>query len=1025
MRESDMSIDRDLIFGVLALQNDYIELDQFTAACQAWASDNSQPMAAMLLGKGWIDERARSEIDNLVERKLKRHAGAPSKALGGARQSIGRECVSDDRPAAAPLFKAMEPRNQEEAPAQLILHGERLTVRGPESDACAGQNANQTLKLPARARSRYHMGKIIGKGGLGRVWEVRDTELNRTVALKEIRPDRSCSGEAVTDFLREAQITGQLQHPNIVALYDLGRRPQDDKPYYTMRLVHGDRLTDAIAEWHRLRRAGSVDRLHFRRLLAAFVSVCNAIAYAHSREVIHRDLKPENIILGAFGEVILLDWGLAKVCATEVPSSEESSIVVESDKDAKELEGRQEGTPQYMAPEQAEGRTSLIGPKTDIYGLGTILFELLTGVPPHAGEDVLEILDRIIHGPEPRARAVEPSVSPILEAICSKAMARNLADRYALASDVGLDVVRFLGDEPVSAYRDSSFERAARWARRHRTWVQAIGASLVVVTLTSVVASVVVSRARDAAQSAQTEATVRLGQAREAADTLLTGVSKELKKLPGTQEVQSRLLAKAADLYEKFASDKSGDKKLQLEAGYALNGLGEVRRILSRLPDSKLAYEEAQTFFSRVSLANPEAIEPRFGRCESLIGLGLTNVDAAERKEAETAYIAAITELKNLARMAPKERKIRDRLAFAETSLGTLHVDGNNFKAAETAFRSALSTYDALVKEDPENEAYMSDRARCQVNLAALHFNRGNSVKISAGDDEARPSFLSAQQAYKAAIEDLKDLKIAVPEYLERLAFCQSNLGLVLCELGAHADAERVHKSAIEEYEHLIYKTAPHYANGLIMARVNLAEAQRQTNETAEAIASDRRAIDECRRLIDANPKYTEYGISLGTVAHQLSTLLLDSPKLEERKEGLTFLDLAVATRESLFNDNRDRTEFRDVLRNTVNERCIARRKLEKVKETIEDAKKLADLSAESADDLFNAACHLSWATGQLKPADRDQAVRLRDQAVELLERAFTIGPRKDATLGDDDLKALAEHPGFHRLLEKYPPPGK
>jgi serine/threonine-protein kinase len=597
-----MSIDRNLIFGVVALQNDYIELNQFTAACQAWASNNSEPLASMLIGNGWIDERARCEIECLVERKLKRSGCLPGQGRGETALFMAPERVHGDRDGGA----AIAPRDLGGSPLLAHpAHGAGLTER--DSDRAHGQpfpaqNAKQTLKLPTGVKSRYHMGKIVGKGGLGRVWEVRDTELNRTVALKEILPDRSSSREATADFLREAQITGQLQHPNIVALYDLGRRPQDDKPFYTMRLVRGETMTTAIAEWHRARRAGALDRLRFRRLLAAFVSVCNAIGYAHSREVIHRDLKPDNIILGAFGEVIVLDWGLAKVCRGEEPSSEESSINVGPDCAADQQAGRREGTPAYMAPEQAAGHTELIGPKTDVYGLGTILFELLTGAPPHKGEDVLEILDRIVHGPEPRARAVEPSVSPILEAICAKAMAKSPADRYAHASDLGLDVVKFLGDEPVSAYPESAYERAARWARRHRTWAQAIAASLVIVTVISIVASVIVSKARDAAQSAQSEATVRLGQAREAADTLLTGVSKDLKDVPGAQQVRNLLLKKAADFYAKFAKDESGDASLELEAGHALNRLGEVRRILDRPSESKKAYEAAQEFFTKVSL---------------------------------------------------------------------------------------------------------------------------------------------------------------------------------------------------------------------------------------------------------------------------------------------------------------------------------------------------------------------------------------------------------------------------------------
>ncbi len=158
------------------------------------------------------------------------------------------------------------------------------------------------------------------EGGLGKIWIARDTDLNRDVALKEIKSSTESNSDSWQRFLKEAQITGQLEHPNIVPVYELGRRKEDDQPFYTMRFLRGQTLRAAIAEFHRRRGGKPAHRLELQRqLLEPFVKVCEAVAYAHSRWVIHRDLKPENVVLGAYGEVVVLDWGLAKMVGQADP----------------------------------------------------------------------------------------------------------------------------------------------------------------------------------------------------------------------------------------------------------------------------------------------------------------------------------------------------------------------------------------------------------------------------------------------------------------------------------------------------------------------------------------------------------------------------------------------------------------------------------------------------------------------------------------------------------------------------------
>ena len=297
----------------------------------------------------------------------------------------------------------------------------RSRVRPPRSL----RGPAETLDLPTESRSRYTLARVHAEGGLGRVWLAHDTDLHREVALKEIKRDRAQNPDTRSRFLKEAQITGQLEHPNIVPVYELGRRPEDNQPFYTMRFIRGRTLREAIAGYHQRRSQGQDDRLEFQKLLTALVAVCQAIGYAHSRGVIHRDLKPENIVLGSFGEVIVLDWGLAKLVSEtgKTARSEDAGRVSLSADAGEHRTIGLIGTPAYMAPEQADARHDLVDERTDIYGLGAILFEILTGRPPIEAGTVTELISKVSSGATRQARAVVATVPAPLDAICARAMA--------------------------------------------------------------------------------------------------------------------------------------------------------------------------------------------------------------------------------------------------------------------------------------------------------------------------------------------------------------------------------------------------------------------------------------------------------------------------------------------------------------------------------------------------------------------------------------------------------------------------
>jgi formylglycine-generating enzyme required for sulfatase activity/Flp pilus assembly protein TadD len=450
----------NLLFAVIALQNNFIEQADLIAAFHTWAADKAQPLGEVLVARGAITRAEHALVEVLVGKHLKKHGGDVRATLGAVAGAAARDAIG--------TLDDAEVRNSLSSLPPAAGHVLIETVmRGTEEK-----------------RSRYMLTHLHADGGLGRVWLARDTELNREVALKEILPGKANHPELWRRFLKEAQVTGQLEHPNIVPVYELARRPEDDQPFYTMRFVRGRTLRQAIADFHTRRAQGQAEPLERPRLLQAFVSVCQAIAYAHSRGVIHRDLKPDNVVLGGFGEVIVLDWGLAKKVDHSDLETDLASVAISDEAEAEATrEGQRFGTPAYMAPEQAEGHNDLIDGRTDIYGLGAILFEILTGRAPHQGQTIIELLERIATGATPRARSAEPSVPAALDAICGKAMARLPDERYAEATELAEDVQRWLADEPVSAWREPWTVRARRWRARHRPLVASAATALVVMLM--------------------------------------------------------------------------------------------------------------------------------------------------------------------------------------------------------------------------------------------------------------------------------------------------------------------------------------------------------------------------------------------------------------------------------------------------------------------------------------------------------------------------------------------------------------
>jgi serine/threonine protein kinase len=563
-----------------------------------------------------------------------------------------------------------------------------------------------------RRGERFTIVRPHGRGGLGVVYVAHDHELDRDVALKEIRDKHADDPHARERFIREAQITAKLGHPNICPVHSLGT---DDKgrPYYAMSLVLGRTLQDANAEFHNSDKSRSADLLHsveFRALLQSLIDVCGAVAYAHSRAVLHRDLKPSNIMLGPYGETMLLDWGLAKSVTPNSPASldAEPPIRLTGSHDSQQtLPGEAVGTPSYMSPEQAGGRSDRVGPTTDVYGLGATLYAILTGAAPVKESTKEQTLARVASGKFQPPRVVNPRIPKSLESICLRAMSREPDQRYHTPKELAQDLERWLADEPVSSHIDSAWEAARRWARRNRAAVASAGILLALSSVGLGVSNYRVSKERDRANAATIKAQ---------ASSKIALRNSNIAKAALANAERSRDGARDA-----LAQSKQSEAKALKAAELSLS---TIREALIKIGDDKVAQipGSAQIRFDMANLASqkireliqsfPDVIPIDRSLADSLWRCGniYKNIDRSQVgdtkfsgfEESRRAYRESIAIIDRLKPQTPNDP------ALADLSLRVRAADLDGSLQANGAM-AAQAEADDLLKEIEETKRRFPD----------------------------------------------------------------------------------------------------------------------------------------------------------------------------------------------------------------------------------------------------------------------------------------------------------------------------
>lgn len=823
--------DRNLLLGILALQLGFVTPDQLVSAMQTWVTNKSMSLAEIFRDLRFLNDSQSELLKALVAEHILQHENDTAKSLCSV-SSLG------------PVRVDLSQIHDTDLQASLTLAASQCQF---------ARLGRLDVERPAEALSgvghRFRILRPHDEGGLGKVWLAMDKELNREVALKEIKPDFGGSDAHRVRFVLEAEITGGLEHPGIVPVYGLGHYT-DGRPYYAMRFIRGDSLRKAIAKFHEAdwTRCDPGDRaLEFQRLLRRFLDVCNAIHYAHRRGILHRDLKPGNIMLGEYGETLVVDWGLAKVlgrspmATEETPESQPVLLPRSGSHSDLTIHGSVIGSPAYMSPEQARGEHDLLGVETDVYSLGATLYTLLTNTAPVDGKSGEEVIERVRTGQWTRPRQISPLIPKPVEAICMKAMALEPASRFASARALAVEIERFLADEPTSAYCEGLVERAARLIRRNRSGALWGAASLLVITILSVISALFVNSARRDTELAlieQRKARSEAASQRERADMTLAMFTETMRSPDPWVKGKD---VKVVDVLKQFIDERLRTDRMLPPSTRAqlLTAVGTTCSNLD-LPDLAIPLlEEATQYLPKppnatdiASLRAANALAVAYhkaGRLPDAMQLYEEAFDSAKRIYGRVHPETLIC-LNNLANGLQDTGRISEAIAlFEEVVDARRRLFGDSDHQTLNALNNlAMALLDAQRAKDALRPAEEALKGRREIfgtghplTLASLS-NYASALRALGRVAEAVPLFEEVHQ---------KRSLVLGPEHSETIGSI-NNLGEIYVMAGRPQEAIPLLKTA---YERRCEKLGPNHKDSMQVAS-NLGRAYDESGDVQAAL---------------------------------------------------------------------------------------------------------------------------------------------------------------------------------------------
>ena len=864
-------------------------------------------------------------------------------------------------------------------------------------------------EAPGTVVGPYTLLRQLGEGGMGIVFLAEQSQpVQRQVALKIIRPGMD-SWQVLARFEAERQALALMDHPNIARVLDAGTT-RTGRPYFVMELVQGVPLTRYCDE----------QRLTIRQRLDLFVSVCQGVQHAHQKGVIHRDLKPSNVLVPLYdGKPVpkIIDFGLAKATGRKLT---DSTLVTQL--------GLVVGTPEFMSPEQAEPSQLDIDTRSDVYSLGVLLYELLTGTTPIRREDVkdadlLEFL-RIVREAEPPRpsvrlnsieglptvaanRGLEPKklgglVRGDLDWIAMKCLEKDRSRRYQTADALARDVGRHLRDEPVEASPPGAGYRLRKFARRHRA-VLATATAFVLLLLAGVAVSTwQAMRATAAEKKALAEGEKEKTASRQARQYLNKLTDETVERLMARQarvtEQDRTFLRQVLALHQEFAGAQGDSAETRAGVADAQYRVGLIRRKLGESREAEEAYRAAIDLQQKLANDFPDRPDHRQDLAKSHTSLGNLLGDMSRHREAEGSYRAAIDLQRKLADDFPDRPDHRRDLAAVHSNLGVSLTTTNQLRQAEEAYRTAVDVMRKLVADSTAPPDYRS-------LLASTYGNLGNLLFATNRPQEAEESHRAGRDLFQKLADEFP----RQPEYRRDLARSHNNLGALLSETGRPEKAAEAFRAAVAIQRKLAadYPTQPEYRHYLAQSHFNLGEllidaAPRHQVEEAYGAARDVFA-----RLTDDFPDVPDYHSGLAGSLSKLAHL-----KVEDHPTALQLLEQARPHHEFALRAEPRHPTYRLGFSLHLAASCEVLVRLGDHQKAADAADELARFAHDPVVDAYDAARVVSLCVPLAEKDSRLTEAKRKELAAAYADRAMSLLCTA-VKLGFKDGFRLKKDPGF------------